>query len=126
MRLPDEIFLTSCISACVIFWVLNQGLYTRDVSWGNGRRHSTTTVIVFQGSRSTHELSEPPGNSGFGCGVTVSASAFLACNQCYCSGSSLAWGLNLRAVVCGIFLRVLWFPPLLHRFNGSANKIKFK
>ena len=36
-------------------------------------------------------------------GVTVSMSAFLACHQSYCAGSSLAWGLNLRAVVCGIF-----------------------
>ena len=36
-------------------------------------------------------------------GVTVSTSAFLACHQCYCAGSSLAWGLNLRSVVCGIF-----------------------
>ena len=36
-------------------------------------------------------------------GVTVSMSAFLACHQCCCAGSSLAWGLNLRAVVCGIF-----------------------
>ena len=36
-------------------------------------------------------------------GVTVSMSAFLACHQCYCADSSLAWGLNLRAVVCGIF-----------------------
>ena len=35
--------------------------------------------------------------------VTVSMSAFLACHQCYCAGSSLAWGLNLRAVVYGIF-----------------------
>ena len=26
-------------------------------------------------------------------GVTVSMSAFLACHQCYCAGSSLAWGL---------------------------------
>ena len=36
-------------------------------------------------------------------GVTVSTSAFLACHQCYCAGLSLAWGLTLRAVVCGIF-----------------------
>ena len=36
-------------------------------------------------------------------GVAVSMSAFLACHQCYCAGSSFAWGLNLRAVVCGIF-----------------------
>ena len=36
-------------------------------------------------------------------GVTVSMSAFLACYQCYCAGSSLAWGLNLWVVVCGIF-----------------------
>ena len=36
-------------------------------------------------------------------GVRVSMSAFLACHQCYCVGSSLAWGLNLWAVVCGIF-----------------------
>ena len=35
--------------------------------------------------------------------VTVSMSAFLAFHQCYCAGSSPAWGLNLRAVVCGIF-----------------------
>ena len=28
-------------------------------------------------------------------GATVSMSAFLACHQCYCAGSSLAWGLNL-------------------------------
>ena len=41
--------------------------------------------------------------TGATCGATVSMSAFLACHQCYCAGSSLAWGLNLRAVVCGIF-----------------------
>ena len=35
-------------------------------------------------------------------GVMLSTSAFLACHQCYCAGSSLAWGLNLRALVCGI------------------------
>ena len=36
-------------------------------------------------------------------GVTVSSSVlFLAC-LCYCAGSSLAWGLNLQALVCGIF-----------------------
>ena len=40
---------------------------------------------------------------GATCGVTVSMSAFLACHQCYCAGPSLAWGLNLRALVCGIF-----------------------
>ena len=42
-------------------------------------------------------------NIGATCGVTVSMSAFLACHQCYCAGLSLAWGLSLRAVVCGIF-----------------------
>ena len=42
-------------------------------------------------------------NIGATCGVTVCMSAFLVCHQCYCAGSSLAWGLNLRAVVCGIF-----------------------
>ena len=36
-------------------------------------------------------------------GVTDGMSAFLTCHQCYCTGSSLAWGLNLGAVVCGIF-----------------------
>ena len=43
-------------------------------------------------------------------GVTVSMSAFLACHQCYCACSSLVWGLkrlNLRAVVCGIFLKLV-------------------
>ena len=36
-------------------------------------------------------------------GVMVSMSTFLPCHQCYCAGLSLAWGLNLQAVVCGIF-----------------------
>ena len=35
-------------------------------------------------------------------GVTVCTAALLACHQCYCAGSSLAWGLNFPAVVCGI------------------------
>ena len=37
------------------------------------------------------------------CDVAVSTSAFLACHQCYCAGLSLAWGLNLWTLVCGIF-----------------------
>ena len=43
--------------------------------------------------------------NGYGAtrGVTVGTSAFLACHQYYCASSSLAWGLNLRALVCGIF-----------------------
>ena len=57
-------------------------------------------------------------------GVTVSTSAFLACHQCYCVGSSLVSGLEslgfsmwhfLKLVTRG-FLRVLQFPPLLHLF----------
>ena len=36
-------------------------------------------------------------------GVTVSTSSFLACHQYDCAGSSLAWGLNLWALVHGIF-----------------------
>ena len=32
-----------------------------------------------------------------------STSAFPACHQCYCAGLSLAWSLNLRVLVCGIF-----------------------
>ena len=62
-------------------------------------------------------------------GATVSMSAFLACHQCYCAGSSLALELEssgcrmwhiLKLVARG-FLR---FPPLLRRFNDSANKNK--
>ena len=49
-------------------------------------------------------------------GVTVSMSAFLACHQCYCAGSSLAWGLNLRAVVCGIFWSSL--PGVFSGYSG--------
>ena len=59
--------------------------------------------------------------------------AFPACHQCYCAGSSLAWGVNFRAYVWDFlkliargFLRVLRFPLLLHHFHGSANKIKLK
>ena len=36
-------------------------------------------------------------------GVAVITSAFLAYHQCCCTGSSLAWGLNLPALVRGIF-----------------------
>ena len=35
-------------------------------------------------------------HEGATCGVTVSTAALLACHQCYCAGSSLAWGMNLR------------------------------
>ena len=48
-------------------------------------------------------LDLPASVSGVTRGVTVSKSAFLTCHPCYCAGSSLAWGLNLRAVACGIF-----------------------
>ena len=78
--------------------------------------HTDESVIKDQGKGATR-------------GVTVSKSAFLACNQWYCAGSSLAWGLNVWAVACGTcrgILRVLRFPPLLHRFKGSANKIKLQ
>ena len=76
-------------------------------------------------ARSHHSDGGESPSDGATRGVTVSMSAVLACHQCYCAGSSLAWGLNLRAVVCGIFfklvargfLQVLWFPPLLHRFK---------
>ena len=36
-------------------------------------------------------------------GGMVNTSAFLAFHQCYCAGSSLTWGWNLQALVCGIF-----------------------
>ena len=49
-------------------------------------------------------------------GVTVSTSAFLACHKCCCVGSSLAWGLNLRALVCGIFLSLS--PGVFSRYSG--------
>ena len=67
-------------------------------------------------------------------GVTVSMSAFLACHKMLLRGFESRLGLEssgcsmwhfLKLVARG-FLRVLRFPPLLHRFNGSANKIKFK
>ena len=56
-------------------------------------------------------------------GVMVSASAFLACRQCYCAGSSLTSGLESSALSMWHFLKlvargfiwVLWFPPLLHQ-----------
>ena len=56
-------------------------------------------------------------------GVTVSTSAFLACHQYYCAGSSLAWGLNLRAVACGIFWSLSlgvfsWYSGFLPSFIG--------
>ena len=38
------------------------------------------------------------GRSNKTSGVTVSASAFLACHQYCCASSSLPWGLNLKYV----------------------------
>ena len=63
------------------------------------------------------------------CGVMVSTSAFLACHQCYCAGSSRLrlessgfsmWHF-LKLVVRG-FLRVLRFPPLLRRLMVQPTK----
>ena len=71
-------------------------------SWGcsSSRRHgpvrSDFSLIFSDVSCYIHAV----GATG---GVTVSMSAFLTCLQCYCVGLSLAWGLNLRAVVCGVF-----------------------
>ena len=66
-------------------------------------------------------------------GVTVSTSAFLACHQCYCAGSSLVSGLessdfsmwHFLKFVTKSFPRVLRFPPPSSD-NDSANKIKGK
>ena len=61
-------------------------------------------------------------------GVTVSMSAFLACHPMLLRGFESRLGLEssgcsmwhfLKLVARG-FLRVLRFPPLLHRFNSSA------
>ena len=62
----------------------------------------TATTEAIEGYRYCPEAVRNE-SSGATRGVTVSVSAFLACHPCYCAGSSLAWGLNLRAVVCGIF-----------------------
>ena len=70
------------------------------------------------------------GKKGATRGVTVSISAFLACHQCYCAGSSLAWDLSLSCcsmwhflkLVARGFLRVLRFPPLLHRLMVQPTK----
>ena len=65
--------------------------------------------VSIPGPTAVEEDSLPRGPRGGGSGamiistcsgrVTVSMSAFLACHQCYCEGSSLAWGLNLQAIV---------------------------
>ena len=67
--------------------------------------------------------------------VTVNTSAFLPSYQCYCTSSRLAFGLNLRSLVCGISEarhQGFFFSPgtpvssPLSSVNGSANKIKLK
>ena len=75
---------------------------------------------------------EGPANFGAKRGVTASMSAFLACHQCKLRGFESRLGLeysgfsmwHFLTLVARGFLRVLRFPPLLHRFNGSANEIK--
>ena len=63
-------------SVCHFLVLLNQGLYPRDIFWGNGCCHSTTTIIIFQHFRSRHELSESSGHSGFGWRL-ISKTVFL-------------------------------------------------
>ena len=66
-------------------------------------------------------------------GVMVSMFAFPACHQCCYAGLSLAWGLNLWALVYGIFWSsspgfspgtLVSSPP--SSVNGSSNKKKKK
>ena len=64
----------------------------------------------------SHDVLHTCSEQGATRGVTVSVSAFLACHQCYCAGSSLAWGLNLGAVVCGIFWSLL--PGVFSGYSG--------
>ena len=66
-------------------------------------RYKFNQINVATASRSAVEEEGGRGERGTTRGVTVSMFAFLACHQCYCAGLSLAWGLNLRAIVCGIF-----------------------
>ena len=42
-------------------------------------------------------------SDGVMCDIMVSMSAFLAYHQCLSVDLSLGWGLNLWALVCGIF-----------------------
>ena len=74
------------------------------------------------------------GGGGATCGVTVSTSAFHCLPPMLLCGFESRLGLEssgrsmwhfLKLVARG-FLRVFRLPPLLHRFNGSANKIKLK
>ena len=55
--------------------------------------------------------------------VTGCTSAFLACHECYCAALSLAWSLNLRALVYNIFWSLLpgvfsWYSGFLPSFIG--------
>ena len=65
-------------------------------------------------------------------GVMVNTPAVLACHQCgfeSCLGlefSSLCGGWHLLKLVVRGFLRVLRFPPHLHRLLVSANEIKLE
>ena len=73
--------------------------------WQHNHSQWLITCTLFSTLDTTIAHTITPCDCGCGAtrGVTVSTSAFLACHQCYCAGSSLAWGLNLRALVCGIF-----------------------
>ena len=64
--------------------------------WDDSTRHRSPNLEadILSFGQSLLEFAGPR------CGVTVSTSAFLVC---YCDGSRLVCGLNLRALVCGIF-----------------------
>ena len=67
--------------------------------------HKTLRLCLCMNTREKVMLPVNPSSSSLSLstrGVTSSMSSFLACHQCYCAGLSVAWGLNLRPLVCGI------------------------
>ena len=55
MKNADEIVIIFCTSVYVIFGSILVKDSTLETFWGNGHCHSTTPLIVFRGSRATHE-----------------------------------------------------------------------
>ena len=76
-------------------------------------RHERKSAIRHMSAQSTQRVAWEEGATR---SITVSTPAFLACHQCYCAGSSLAWGWNLRTVVRGIF----WssWPGVFSGYSG--------
>ena len=105
---PLEISSFFSMSSCRLCFMTMESQLLQQCTWSNIEIEWSPLFLVrlhSEGVRSQPFISKFllwSNKIWYDADVAVSMSAFLTCHQCYCLGSSLTWGLNLRALVCGI------------------------